>query len=106
MLREFVVLREFVELSEFTELSEFVTRPVEFVTLWSSTAAYLSARRLIRPVHTLTKSALDIFSTLPKKCFHWGKRFPQIHLLHQCSPLSRPSLVAHMDCQATRSGRS
>jgi hypothetical protein len=68
--REFVMLREFVVLSKFVELSEFVMPPVDFLTLCSSAAAYLSARRLIRPVHTLTKSLLDIFSTLPKKCFH------------------------------------
>lgn len=55
----------------------------------------------MRSVHRLTKSLLDILSTFPIASFHCGSRFPQIHLLHHCSPFSTPSSVAHMDCHAT-----
>src|ERR1700693_5806559 len=44
----------------------------------------------MRAVHRLTKSPLCIFSTLPKACFHSGRRFPQMHFLHHCSPFSMP----------------
>ena len=33
------------------------------------------------PVHRLTKSPLDFFSTLPKVCFHMGRRLPEMHFL-------------------------
>ena len=40
----------------------------------------------MRPVHRLTKSPLDIFSTLPKVCFHCGRRFLQMHFLTTAHP--------------------
>src|SRR6478672_6565971 len=55
----------------------------------------------MRSVHRLTKSLLDILSTFPIASFHCGSKFPQIHLLHHCSPFSTPSSVAHgLPCNA------
>src|SRR5262249_43815152 len=87
-----------------TRSMAFTPRSITGASDFYSAALNLLASSLTRPVHKLTKSPLDIFSTLLKVRFHCGIRFRQMAFLHHCSPLRTPSSVAHMDCHATRLG--
>src|SRR5215471_4621664 len=65
---------------------------------------YCEYRSATRCCHMSTNAAEVSLSTDFQTCLIAGSVFPQIARLHQRSPFSLPSSVAHIDLQAMRLG--
>src|SRR5262249_61664944 len=94
--------------SHATEIYCFAGSAAGVLALVAAAAAavmYFAWKCATRSRHIPTNAADVSLSTDFHACLTAGRVFFQIARLHHFSPFSMPSLVAHMDFQAMRSGR-